>query len=64
MKYKDIVTLSNDELQDRVKAEVDLLGRLKFAHAISPIENPMKIRTSRKLIAQLNTELTKRKKSA
>jgi large subunit ribosomal protein L29 len=33
------------------------LQKLKFAHAISPIENPMKIRATRRLIARLNTEL-------
>jgi large subunit ribosomal protein L29 len=64
MKYKEIVLLKNDELADKIRAERDLLGRLKFAHAVSPIENPMKIRTSRRLIAQLSTELTKRTKIA
>jgi len=31
---------------------------LKFAHAISPIENPLRIRASRKEIAKLLTELS------
>ena len=64
MKYKDIVLLNEEELRDRLKAEREMLSRLKFAHSISPIENPMKIRTSRRLIAQLNTELVKRSKTA
>ncbi len=64
MKYKEIALLKNDELADKLRAEKDMMGRLQFAHAISPIENPMKIRTSRRLIAQLSTELTKRNKTA
>jgi len=31
---------------------------MKFAHQVSAIENPMKIRENRKLIARLKTELT------
>jgi len=34
------------------------LQKLKFAHAISPIENPMKISLAKRLIARMNTELT------
>jgi large subunit ribosomal protein L29 len=34
---------------------------LKFAHAVSAIENPLRIQHVRKGIARLNTELTKRK---
>lgn len=60
MKYKDIQALSVAELNEKLAGEKDMLQRLKFAHAISPIENPMKIRASRKIIAQINTELTKR----
>jgi len=36
------------------------LQKLKFAHAVSPIENPMKIRESKKLIARLNTALSQK----
>jgi large subunit ribosomal protein L29 len=34
---------------------------LKFAHAVSAIENPLRIKAARKLIARLNTELSARK---
>lgn len=60
MKYKDIATLSNEDLAEKIRTERDMLSRLRFAHAISPIENPMKIREARKTLARLNTELTKR----
>lgn len=64
MKSVDINLLSDEDLRERLKAERDMLGRLKFAHAISPIENPMKIRASRKVVAKLNTEVQKRNKTA
>jgi large subunit ribosomal protein L29 len=57
MKNSEIKALSLEELNEKLKAEQDTLSKLNFAHAISPIENPMKIRQSRKLIARLQTEL-------
>ena len=60
MKNKDIVALSTAELQDKVKEEQAAMGKLKLNHAISPIENPIKIRSARRTVARLKTELTKR----
>lgn len=60
MTYAEIRELSIEELEERVKTEKQVLQKLRFAHAISPIENPMKIKGTRKLIAQLNTELRAR----
>lgn len=57
MKNQEIKALTVEELAERIKAETDNIGKLKFAQAISPIENPMKIKDSRKLIARLKTEL-------
>ncbi|WP_017732358.1 50S ribosomal protein L29 [Nafulsella turpanensis] len=57
MKNAEVKALSTEELRERIAAEKENLQKLNFAHAISPIENPMKIRDSRKLIARLNTEL-------
>ena len=58
MKQADIKALSIDELKEAIAKEETGIGKLKFAHAISPIENPMQIRTQRRLIARLKTELT------
>jgi len=58
MKNKEIKSLSNDQLIQKVNSEKELLAKLKFANAISPIENPMRIRHSRKLIAKLLTQLS------
>ena len=43
-----------------LREERALLQKLKFSHAVSPIENPGKIRTSRRLIASYLTEMNKR----
>ncbi len=58
MKSKDIKGLSLAELTEKIAAETEALNRLKFGHAITPIENPMRIRQNRKLVARLKTELT------
>jgi len=48
-------------LTARIGEEKGNLTKLKFAHAVSAIENPTRISKVRKDIARLNTELTKRK---
>ncbi len=61
MKQQDIVLLSDQELKEKIEAEKNKLIKLKLQHAISPIENPMEIRKTRKNIARLLTEFNKRK---
>jgi large subunit ribosomal protein L29 len=61
MKNSEILDLSAEELAVRISEEVKNLNKLKFAHAVSAIENPTRITKVRKDIARLNTELTKRK---
>ncbi|MDI9342135.1 MAG: 50S ribosomal protein L29 [Sediminibacterium sp.] len=63
MKNKDIVALSNQELLDKVNEEKAALNKLKINHAVSPLENPLKLRTNRRTIAKLLTEASKRKAS-
>ena len=58
MTSKEIQDLSQDQLKEQIAQERERLLRLKFAHAISPIENPLRIRASRKEIARLLTELS------
>jgi len=57
MKNAEIKGLSVAELTDKIKAEREALRKIKFAHKVSSIENPMKINETRKLIARLSTEL-------
>jgi len=61
MKNSEILELATEELTARISEERATLTKLKFAHAVSAIENPMRITKVRKDIARLNTELTKRK---
>ncbi|MEO8086496.1 MAG: 50S ribosomal protein L29 [Bacteroidota bacterium] len=62
MKKEDIKDLSTDELRLRLAEEKTLYAKMKMNHAISPIENPMKIRSTRRGVAMIQTELTKRVK--
>ncbi|MGF1638956.1 MAG: 50S ribosomal protein L29 [Cyclobacteriaceae bacterium] len=57
MKNTDLRSFTVEELQQRLLAERETLQKLKFAHAITPIENPMKIRVTRKTIASILTQL-------
>ncbi len=56
----ELKSLSEQELKVRSKEDSLRLKKLEFAHAISPIENPMSIRSLRKDIARIKTELQKR----
>jgi len=58
MENSEIRALTKAELKQKISSEVEALQKLKFAHAITPIENPMKIRETKKVIARLNTALT------
>ena len=60
MKSSEIKELSNQELLERIDNEKTSLVRMKLNHAISPLENPQKIKESRKTIARLMTEKRKR----
>jgi large subunit ribosomal protein L29 len=60
MKNSEIKELSTKELKERIDTEMELLTRMKLNHAVSPLDNPMKIRSSRKNVARMQTELVKR----
>jgi large subunit ribosomal protein L29 len=57
---KSIKELSLDDLKAKVTDDALRLKKLEFAHAISPLENPIAIRSLRRDIARLKTELQKR----
>jgi large subunit ribosomal protein L29 len=60
MKQKEITALSDSELRDKLTEEKGQLVKLKLNHTVSPIENPLKIRSTRRVIARIQTELNKR----
>ncbi|GIL22389.1 MAG: 50S ribosomal protein L29 [Bacteroidota bacterium] len=57
MKNGDIKGLTLAELNEKIGSEKEALRKLKFAHQVSAIENPMRIKETRRLIARLKTEL-------
>lgn len=58
MKKADIKNLSAGDLQNKLAELKAEYTKVKLAHKISPVENPIQIRDLRKTIARLNTELT------
>jgi large subunit ribosomal protein L29 len=60
MKNSEIKELSTKDLKERLDSEKEMLVRLKLNHAVSPLDNPMKIKVSRRNIARMQTELVKR----
>jgi large subunit ribosomal protein L29 len=60
MKQQVIAELSTAELNERLLEEVQQLNKLTLNHAVSPIENPNKIKEQRRTIARMKTELRKR----
>jgi large subunit ribosomal protein L29 len=60
MEQEVIRELSTAELIERLEEESKQLVKLRLNHAVSPLENPNKIKAYRKTIARIRTELRKR----
>ncbi|MDG1715694.1 50S ribosomal protein L29 [Lacinutrix sp.] len=60
MKQSEIKELSVTELQEKLGEIKKSYSDLKMAHAISPLDNPIQLRSVRRDVARLATELTKR----
>lgn len=60
MKTSEIRELSTKEIEERIDTFETQLLKLKMNHAVSPLDNPMKINETRKTIARLKTILTER----
>ncbi|MBW7676793.1 50S ribosomal protein L29 [Chryseobacterium chendengshani] len=58
MKKAEIKNLSAEDIQAKLAEATAEFTKMKLAHKISPLENPIQIRDLRKTIARLNTELT------
>jgi large subunit ribosomal protein L29 len=52
--------LNENDLKARIQEDEQRLKKLEFAHAISPLENPMSIRALRKDVARLKTALAQK----
>lgn len=64
MKQIEISKLSDADLNSRVNLMKEQYAKLTLSHKVTPLENPLQIRSMRKTIARLNTELTKRNAQA
>lgn len=60
MKQQVIRELSTPELRERLQEEQKQYVKMKMNHAVSPLENPMKIKEYKKTIARMLTELKSR----
>jgi len=61
MKMSEVKEFSTKELEERIEVDKNTLVRMRMNHAVSPLDNPMKLKYARKDIARMMTELNKRK---
>jgi large subunit ribosomal protein L29 len=60
MKTSEIRELSTSDLLERIDTEKTLLVRMKLNHAITPLDNPQKVKDVKLTIARLQTEMRTR----
>ena len=53
MKTTEIRELSVKEIEERIENEKNLIFRQKMNHAISPLDNPMKIKETRRNVKRM-----------
>jgi len=64
MKQAVIIEMSTEELIGKLTEERATLAKLNLAHAVSPIENPVQIRETKKTVARILTEVRRRELEA
>ncbi|MFH1005487.1 MAG: 50S ribosomal protein L29 [Bacteroidota bacterium] len=60
MKKVDLSQLSDSDLNEKLNDEKNIYSKMNFNHVISPVENPIHIRITRKTIARMMTEIRRR----
>jgi len=60
MDQNEVLKLSNEELKEQLIEQKKKYNELKMAHAVSPLENPIQLRSLRRSIARIATEITNR----
>lgn len=60
MKQKVIIEMTNEELRERLEDEKKQLVKMKLAHAVSPLDNPHKMKEYKRTVARLLTEIRRR----
>ncbi len=61
---KALQGMNEQDLRARLADDQQRLKKMEFAHAISPLENPMSIRSLRRDIARLKTALESKQQQA
>ncbi|MBM3159571.1 MAG: 50S ribosomal protein L29 [Bacteroidetes bacterium] len=61
---KTLQGMNEQDLRARLADDQQRLKKMEFAHAISPLENPMSIRSLRSDIARLKTALESKQQQA
>ncbi len=56
MNNKEIRDLSEKELNTKIVEDRNMLTRIRLQHAVSPMENPNKIKENKRMMARLLTE--------
>ena len=64
MKAQVLTDMPENELHDLLVTEREKLIKMKMSHAVSPMENPLQIKFTRKTIARVMTELSKRRNTS
>jgi large subunit ribosomal protein L29 len=64
MKQNEIAKLTDTELTELLASERSSLEKQALNHAVSPAENPLKIRSTRRTIARILTEMGSRKRKS
>ncbi len=60
MKTSEIKELTTKEIVEKIQVEKESLVRLRLNHAVSPLDNPLKLKEARKNVARLKTVLRQR----
>ena len=61
MKSTILIDTPENELLEMLSSEKEKLSKMKMSHEVSPLENPKLITSTRKVIARIKTELSKRR---
>ena len=60
MKKQVYTDMPLNELNDLLVSERQKLVKMKMSHSVSPMENPMQIKYSRRTVARIMTEISRR----
>lgn len=63
MKKQVYTDMPLNELNDLLDSERQKLVKMKMSHSVSPMENPMQIKYSRRTVARIMTEISRRNMS-